>query len=347
MAFQSEFANDSKLKACGDSDADHIGEQFAAKGPWVTLIKKALNAWAAKQRPAVQSLPLNDLFDRQTGDLIALYKTKQNPPILNFVGKIDRIVGKKTVVALDKELPKQVLPGEQTITAATGSMSWIDPRGPLPEFDAGGNPGPLATNRATLLGKRRYRFANFLEAFISVNSAGVTVGHGFTSASGLQMNPSSFLGTSPIPMRTIQSVEIGKDPIRFVQIVGARTNAAESILKFLGASAVDIQIVHGLVGLPPIWSELELTLSSHDLPRSRILRHSLFPSLEWYVQDTFGGQLGHVPDPNAFFNRYHHDGFARAGLRRWIEEGWGPMTAAQTPRTPCGGNPFNVPKPKV
>jgi len=93
----------------------------------------------------------------------------------------------------------------------------------------------------------------------------VTVGHGFTNDSGLQMNLSSFLGTMPIPLRTIQSVELGKDPIRFVQIVGARTNAAEIIIKNLGGSRIEIQIVHSTFGLPPIWSELELTLSSHDL----------------------------------------------------------------------------------
>jgi hypothetical protein len=155
------------------------------------------------------------------------------------------------------------------------------------------------------------------------------------------------LGTTPISLRTIQSVELGKDPIRFVQIVGARTNAAESIIRNLGGSPLDIQLVHSGFGLPPIWSELELTLSSHDLPRSRILRHSLFPSLEWFVQDSFGGHLGHIPNPDAFFNRYHYDGFARAGLARWIEEGWGPMTAAQSQMTPSAGNPFNIPKPKI
>ncbi|MEO7142464.1 MAG: hypothetical protein ABI165_03075 [Bryobacteraceae bacterium] len=350
MAFQSEFAGNAKLNACAERDSDHIGEQFAQRGPWVVLLKKALNAWAARQRPAVKQVPVNDLFGPETGDLVALYKIRQSPQILNFAGKIDRIVGKKTVVALDKELPpgKAVVPlPEATETAATGSMSWIDPRGPLPESDIGGNPGLLATNRATILGKRRYRFANFLEAFINVDFAGVVVGHGFTNDSGLKMNPSSFLGTMPTALRTIQSVELGKDPVRFVQIVGARTSAAEIIIKGLGGSSLDIQVVHSAFGLPPIWTELELTLSSQGLPISRVLRHSLFPSLEWYAQDTFGGHLGHIPNPNTFFNRYHYDGFANAGLRRWMEEGWGPMTAAQGPKTPCPGNPFNMPKPKI
>lgn len=105
MPLQSEFQDSDKLKMCEIKDSEHVGEQFAPKGPWVLLIKKALNAWAAKQRPALAALPMTDVFDRATGDRVALYKTKQTPPILNYQGKIDRIVGKKTVVALDKELP--------------------------------------------------------------------------------------------------------------------------------------------------------------------------------------------------------------------------------------------------
>jgi hypothetical protein len=125
MAFQSEFADNAKLNACADKDIDHIGEQFAPKGPWVVSIKKALNAWAAKQRPPVGQIPVNDLFGRETGDLVALYKTRQTPPILNFAGKIDRIVGKKTVVALDKELPRR---GGVTPPAAPLNMSALAQR---------------------------------------------------------------------------------------------------------------------------------------------------------------------------------------------------------------------------
>ncbi len=105
MEFQSKFEESQKLKNCAEDDAEHIGEAFAPKGPWVVLIKEALNTWAAKQNPPVKQIPVTDFFGSETGDLVALYKRKQNPPILNFRGQIDRIVGKKTVVALDKELP--------------------------------------------------------------------------------------------------------------------------------------------------------------------------------------------------------------------------------------------------
>jgi hypothetical protein len=91
---------------CASRDIDHIGEKFAPRGPWVLLIKKALNAWAAKQSPPLPALTATDFFDAATGDRVALYKSRQTPPLLNFAGKIDRIVGKKTVAALDDELPR-------------------------------------------------------------------------------------------------------------------------------------------------------------------------------------------------------------------------------------------------
>lgn len=110
MAFQSEFADNPKLVDCASKDIDHVSEIHAPKGPWVVLIKKALNAWAGKQRPPVAALAPGDVYDRKTGDLVALYKTRQSPPILNHSGKIDRIVGKKTVAALDRELPAKAGP---------------------------------------------------------------------------------------------------------------------------------------------------------------------------------------------------------------------------------------------
>jgi len=192
------------------------------------------------------------------------------------------------------------------------------------------------------VGQQRYRFANFLEAFIVVDSTNTVVGHGFTPESGLKMNPSSFLGTQPQPFNAIQSVQIGKEPIRFVQIVGSRTNAAENIGEAI-ARGIGRQVAAVVAGLPPIWTELELSVFKTGQTTARILRHSLFPSVEWYVQDSLFGHLGHVQDPNLYFNRYDFD--ARNNLARWFDEGWGPVTAAQTARTPCSGNPFNIPKP--
>lgn len=246
-----------------------------------------------------------------------------------------------TPTGLDAWIAKFPNKAETKMVFSTGSMSWIDPRIPLPEADFGGNPGPLMTNRSTLTGKTKYRFANFLEAFINVNQSGIFVGHGFTDESDLYWNRSSFLGTSPQPFDVIRSVEIGRDPVRFVQVVGARTNSAEVIGEAI-ARAIGRTFAAINVGLPPIWTELELKVFKEGKAVASILRHSLFPSLEWYTQDTYG-HLGYVPDPDRYFNHYNYD--ARANLARWIDEGWGPLVASQNPRTPCSGNPWNMPKP--
>ncbi len=127
MTLRSEFADNPKLVDCETKDIDHVSEIHAPRGPWVVLIKKALNTWAAKQRPPVATLALGDVYDNKTGDLVALYKTRQSPPILNHSGKIDRIVGKKTVVALDRELPAKVGPTPRPTPAAL-SMSALASR---------------------------------------------------------------------------------------------------------------------------------------------------------------------------------------------------------------------------
>ena len=106
MALESKLSTNEKLRKCEVADEHHVGEQFSPVGPWVTLIKEALNAWAARQTPPLPPLPMSDKFDKATGDRVALFKKLHSPPILNYKGQIDRIVGKKTVVALDGELPR-------------------------------------------------------------------------------------------------------------------------------------------------------------------------------------------------------------------------------------------------
>jgi hypothetical protein len=55
----------------------------------------------------------NDEFDQETADLVTTFKELHKPPILNFLGQIDPIVGKKTITALDDELAFQPpLPGD-------------------------------------------------------------------------------------------------------------------------------------------------------------------------------------------------------------------------------------------
>ncbi len=105
-----------KLLDCQREDRAHIGlNTFPAKnrrGNHVVVIKMALNAFA--RRLGMDELDLtNDLYDEETADLVTTFKELHKPPILNFQGKIDNIVGKKTITFLDDELPFQpALPGD-------------------------------------------------------------------------------------------------------------------------------------------------------------------------------------------------------------------------------------------
>src|SRR5262249_26078351 len=112
----SVFRHNKKLVDCQRFDKDHIGLETNPakdrKGLHVRLIKKALNAFA--RRLGMDELDeTNDLYDQETADLVTTFKELHKPPILNFLGQIDAIVGKKTITALDDELRfERPLPGD-------------------------------------------------------------------------------------------------------------------------------------------------------------------------------------------------------------------------------------------
>jgi hypothetical protein len=110
MALTSKFKFNEKLRNCEIRDSDHIG-QFTfpvadRKGEHVRLIHEALNAFLnSKERFDTISGPEfdNREFGSQTARVVREFKTERR--VFNFQNQIDEIVGKKTVVELDKELP--------------------------------------------------------------------------------------------------------------------------------------------------------------------------------------------------------------------------------------------------
>jgi hypothetical protein len=112
----SVFRHHKKLVDCQRFDQAHIGltthPPKNRRGVHVQLIKKALNAFA--RRFGMDELDeSNDEYDQQTADLVMTFKELHKPRILNFRGEIDAVVGKKTITALDDELPFQAAePGD-------------------------------------------------------------------------------------------------------------------------------------------------------------------------------------------------------------------------------------------
>jgi hypothetical protein len=106
----SVFKFQPKLQSCLVDDRAHIGlttlPTTNRKGVHVQLIKRALNGFA--RRFGLDELDeSNDVFDEETSDMVTTFKELSRPPILNFQNRIDAIVGKKTIAALDDELPFQ------------------------------------------------------------------------------------------------------------------------------------------------------------------------------------------------------------------------------------------------
>ena len=88
------FGGDQRLLAAATGDAGHILP--GASGPHVGKIQEALN------RLDGAKLAVDSQYGPKTVAAVAAFKTKRN--ILNTAGKIDNIVGKKTMAALDSEM---------------------------------------------------------------------------------------------------------------------------------------------------------------------------------------------------------------------------------------------------
>ncbi len=110
--FESKFKRNNKLNRCADNDTDHVG-QFTLpiadrQGEHVRLIHEALNAFlnSRERFDTITGAEFDDkTFGPRTAQIVREFKTAKR--LFNFANEIDEIVGKKTVVALDLELPEE------------------------------------------------------------------------------------------------------------------------------------------------------------------------------------------------------------------------------------------------
>jgi len=99
MPLQSkEFSGDPRLEACAVSDSSHV--MPGATGAFVGKIQQALIRLGAG---AISADELSKMrYGPSTASSVRSFKTARR--ILNYAGRIDDIVGKKTIAALDQEL---------------------------------------------------------------------------------------------------------------------------------------------------------------------------------------------------------------------------------------------------
>ena len=111
QGFKSEFQDNPRLVQCAQFDPSHFAEGYGTPADWqgehVKLAQKALNAWAGRNNvaPIPASEAQTGFFGKETTRVVLAFKSKKKPPILNYLGKIDPIIGKLTIRALDEELP--------------------------------------------------------------------------------------------------------------------------------------------------------------------------------------------------------------------------------------------------
>jgi hypothetical protein len=260
-----------------------------------------------------------------------------------------------------------------TYTHSIASLSWIDPRlfdaESLPEVDHKGDPGDLVF-RDLIVGAKAYRFANFLEASITVADNGDITDRKFTPASTMYSN-TSYRGI--IPQSFEQKSELVATPkgdgIQFRQIVGCKTvspetigavTAGRSVAAALGiprgwegafgtsdalnsAAKVGKAAAEQIRVFPPIWTQVELTIYNDGGFDGRLLRHSLFPSLTFYIQ--FYSVEALTVNVTKYTKIAGYD--ARAKIDEWREKGWGPILPPAAKSGPIAGNPWVIADPRI
>ncbi len=240
----------------------------------------------------------------------------------------------------------------QVYTYSIAALSWIDPRTGLPEVDAG-DPGD-GILRAAILANRGYRFANFLEATVSIMPTGIgpmqaVFGHtGYTADCGIY-RALSFAGipSYAYPIKLFDPVTVDGG-VEFRQIVGARTQSAEVLAaKAPGPfGAVGGAIAQKAVPLPPIWSDLRLTIRYDGTYAGELVAHSLFPSLTYYENSQVLCLVMDGSGPcQAYDKKSGYDGMPN--YKRWMDDrkGWGRRRDTLRAKATRGGRPGPIPVP--
>lgn len=281
------------------------------------------------------------------------------------------------------------------MTAAT--VSWIDPATGLPEVDTQPVVSPTV-NRAFLVGSQGFRFTNFVEAFADIDQrAKRIVGSGFTVQSGMYRGPSYLRIPSHaffVDQRASQPAIFreGAERVTLTQTVGARTVSPEMLGGVGGAvagaaagaaagtfvfpaigtaigalagaaiGAISGEIVgHQVIGFPPIWTTIEVEIPFEGPAVARLLYHSLFPSMTFYVQPgeapppglsrtappvaaaasaPFAGPLEIAPVNGA--GATYYNATKDVELPAWQERGWGKLNRGGS--GPTAGNPWSIEK---
>jgi hypothetical protein len=288
-------------------------------------------------------------------------------PRLSVDGHVDP--GAPTLGRLN-QLASTPAPAASTrIVHSIAALCWIDQRlydkEDLPEVDHF-TKAPDVIDRQALLARRGYRFLNFLEAYIVVNDKQQIIDQGFTDDSKNYYGP-SFRGIMPFAFPEIRSFTAAADgqSVTFVQTVGCKTVSPETIgareavkqadgilgihpgwggplgvLFETPAAKAGAKVAENFRVFPPIWTQIELTISNDAGFDAKLARHSLFPSCTFYRQKYGVEKLAF--NVTNYMQVENFD--ARPNIEEWRRKGWGILV---NDSGPSGGNPWGVPDPRI
>jgi hypothetical protein len=255
----------------------------------------------------------------------------------------------------------------RTLTAAIGTLSWIDKKAKIPVDDP--DPGPVAKREHFNTGTT-FRFSNYIEAFISFDERNRIQRWGFTDASGMYRGPSKFGLSSEVVGKIGRKIVVRGGEVSFRQLVGARTISHEvaggagggtagavaggvggfmvggPVGAFVGAVTIGAvgyftgkEVAELIMSFPPIWTEIELTINANGNISYQLLSHSLFPSNTLYaLASALEGDLRGVELQRV---GYHDGDMTR--LKEWVDNGWG--LSPPTRGCPSPGNPWGMENP--
>ncbi len=193
-----------------------------------------------------------------------------------------------------------------------------------------------------------YRFLNLLDATIVVNESRTIKTAYWNPASKIYQNP-SFAKIASEAFDTRRSIVTQDDRVIFRQTTGARTVSPEVIGGFVGELSGGIVtgpffrkigrgIAHRLVGFPPIWTTLQMTLYADCRWEGSVVGYSLFPSMNYYQPNV--STTVSVKRESSSYSLVGFSYDAVSNLDNWKVNGWGPLYPSIS--GPSKGNPWGL-----
>jgi hypothetical protein len=332
------------------------------QGPDVAKIVKLLNLIsAAEGGAAADKLPAGPSPIQLYRAILRFQQVQNNlgrTPRLSVDGHVDP--GAPALARLNQLASIPAPAGSTRIVHSVATLSWIDERlydkEDLPEVDHFSQT-PESIDREAVVSRHGYRFCNFLEAYIVLNDKQQIVDRGFTDDSKMYYG-ASFRGIMPFAYPESRSFTAGEDgqSVKFIQTVGCKTVSPETIGAREAVKTIDAILgIHpgwgGPIGVqfetpsakagakvaenfrvfPPIWTRMELTISSDARFGGKLVQYSLFPSCTYYEQSYT--VLAFTSNSTQYAKKENYD--ARTHIDEWRKAGWG------------AGNPWAVPDPRV